>query len=601
MEEVIMKIKQLGVRMLTLLFMIFCMQISLFATTGNSKLDAVLVMDASGSMKETDPNKLGLEGVKLFVDMLGATGNQVGLVTYGAQVNAIYPMTTVESQEDKEHIKGFVDGLTRDLEYTDITAGLGKAIEMQNNRDTSLGNKPLIILFTDGNNAVGGVAGRNNQIIDTDLAKMLDEAKSVGYPIYTIGLNDNGKLNETYLKNISDETGALAFSTKDPNELPDILTQIFAAHSNLKVQTLGTLQGTGDFEEVTIQIPNNNVLEANISATASGNIEFRLEDPSGNSKTIPSSDVTLHTSQSYYLLKLAKPVEGDWKLYVKGASGDQINIDLIYNYDIEVTVEPLQNTQFAKGDSVDINAYLSFQGNPIDDKGLYQSSKASLILKNVDSGKEETLDMQMDAQQFKGSCSLQEEGSYELSVLVEDTSYKRQSTPIVITVGKGGTQTNSSVAPVSPLDKTGDSEEGKLPLVWIGIALGVLGVLAIIIVVLKVVKESTRPLVGQMVVEIKDNTTGKLTPPQYKKLNVFKGKVSLHALLQFAPELAASEQIILKAMTGDKVMLINGSNYAIEKAGRIVKAETGIEVRKGDRFSINLADTGKTVQIEYLL
>ncbi|MEE1071252.1 MAG: vWA domain-containing protein, partial [Cellulosilyticum sp.] len=228
-----MKIYKKGAVILMVLFVILNMPSILFATTHNGQLDAVLVIDASGSMKETDPNKLGLEGVKLFVDMMAASGNQVGIVTYGSKVEATYPMKAVNSQSDKEAIKDFVDGLNRDLEYTDITAGLGKAIEMENQRDTSLGNKPLIILFTDGNNAVGGVAGRDNQKIDADLAVMLEQAKTAGYPIYTIGLNDNGKLNEAYLKNISEETGALAFATKDPNELPDILTQIFAAHSNL--------------------------------------------------------------------------------------------------------------------------------------------------------------------------------------------------------------------------------------------------------------------------------------------------------------------------------------------------------------------------------
>ena len=109
------------------------------------------------------------------------------------------------------------------------------------------------------------------------------------------------------------------------------------------------------------------------------------------------------------------------------------------------------------------------------------------------------------------------------------------------------------------------------------------------------------PLVGQVVLELKDNTTGKLTPPQYKKLSLFQGKVSLHALLQFAPEFKETEKVILKAAPGDKVILYNNSAYAIEKSGRVVKANEGLELKKGDRLSINIADSGETVQIEYLL
>lgn len=577
------------------LVMMLCIPNMLFAADSSAKLDALLVIDASGSMKETDPNKLGLEGVKLFVDMMAATGNQVGIVTYGSEVDSTYPMTVVNSQDDKEKIKKYVDGISRDLEYTDITAGLGKAIEMEEQRDTTLGNSPLIIIFTDGNNAVGGVAGRDNQKIDADLQQMISKAQSVGYPIYTIGLNDNGKLNEAYLKKISDQTDGLSFATKDPAELPDILTQIFAAHSNLKVQTLGSLQGTGDFEEVTVNIPNDNVFEANISAASSQKVEFQLTDPTGNARTIPSSDVTLHESQSYHLLKISKPMEGDWKLGVKGMAGDKINIDLVYNYDMDVTINPLTQTSFGKNDTLDVSAYLSLQGNAVNDDALYQSAKPTLILKDTATGAEIRTYMKTNGQSFEGSYKLKDEGTFEVSVLVEDSSYQRQSGPVTITVGKAGSQ-----MAVSASEKQ-EEQKGKSPLAIVGILAAIAAFIAGGIVVLKKIQEAKRPLVGQMVIELKDNTTGKLTPPQYKKLNVFQGKVTLHALLQFAPELKAAEQIIFKSAPGDKVIMYNQSAYIIEKSGRAVKADNGVVLKKGDRLTVNMADSGQTVQFEYLL
>ena len=115
MKEVTMKPILKKMSLLVLLIALISLPMSLLAATDNGQLDAVLVIDASGSMKETDPNKLGLEGVKLFIDMMAATGNQVGLVTYGSEVDATYPMVAVNTKEDKEKIKTFVDGLSRDL------------------------------------------------------------------------------------------------------------------------------------------------------------------------------------------------------------------------------------------------------------------------------------------------------------------------------------------------------------------------------------------------------------------------------------------------------------------------------------------------------
>ena len=114
-------------------------------------------------------------------------------------------------------------------------------------------------------------------------------------------------------------------------------------------------------------------------------------------------------------------------------------------------------------------------------------------------------------------------------------------------------------------------------------------------------KQANTPLVGQVVLEIKDNTTGALTSPQYKKLNIFKGKVSLHALLQFAPEFKEAENIVFKGAKGDKVILYNKSAYQLEKSGRIVKADEGLVLKRGDKLSVNIADSGQTIQMEYLL
>ena len=570
----------------------------LMAATSDSQLDAVLVIDASGSMKETDPNKLGLEGVKLFVDMLGFTDNQVGVVTYGSDVSQTYPMSLVKNQSDKENIKNFVDGITRDLEYTDITSGLKEAVKMLNQRNAS-GNSPLIVVFTDGNNAIGGVANRTPADIDKDLAAIISQAQSEGYPIYTIGLNDNGKLNEAYLEKISVDTKAKAFATKDPAELPDILTEIFAAHSNLKVQSLGPITGTGNFEEVVVNIPNGNVLEANLSATSKSPVEFKLVDPNGNEQTIPSQNITLHTSNSYSLLKLARPMQGDWKLYVKGIAGDQINIDLVYNYDIEVTMKPLSQSNYGVGDKLIVEAYLSLQGNAVNDPNLYNSAKGYLVLTENQTGIETRINMQLQGQSFAGEYTLKDKGDYTVKVIVEDTSYVRESTETQIQVGAVAT---TSPAATPNLNNTEDTKEESNPL-WLYIGLGILGVVLLIVIALalKAYKVAKTPLVGQVVLELKDNTTGKLTPPQYKKLSLFQGKVSLHALLQFAPEFKETEKVILKAAPGDKVILYNNSAYAIEKSGRVVKANEGLELKKGDRLSINIADSGQTVQIEYLL
>lgn len=567
---------------------------SIRANTNEAKLDAVLVIDASISMQTNDPNKLGLEAVKMFVDMLGMTDNQVGIVTYGKSVGKVYPMTYVRSQEDKEKIKSFVDQIERNLNFTDITSGLLEATQLLEGRKTS-SNNPLIVVFTDGNNDVNGLKGRTETDIEKELNSIIDTSNKENYPIYTVGLNERGELNEQYLADISNRTNGKAFIARKPSELPGILTQIFADHMDLKVMPLQGLTGTGAFEEVTINIPNANVLEANISATSTQPIELKLIDPTGVEQTIPSSSITRHTSKTYDMLKIVKPKEGDWKLLVKGIKGDAIQIDLLYNYEMGVTLSPLAKTSYGKGDTLKTEAFLALNGKPVDDESLYKNAQAKLVLTEVKSGTEVILQMENTKQGFAADYALKEEGEYEVKVIVDDTTFKRESETLTFKV-------EGSALPNVPNTSRPVPEQDKSP-----IMLYIIGGLVLLLVVgggavvYAATKKSQTPLVGQLVIEVRDNTSGKLGVPQYKKLHLFKGKVDLHTLLQLAPEFKETEKIVFKNASGDKVFLYNASPYIIEKAGRAVQAKEGLELKKNDKIIINVVDSGQTVQIEYLL
>jgi hypothetical protein len=103
------------------------------------------------------------------------------------------------------------------------------------------------------------------------------------------------------------------------------------------------------------------------------------------------------------------------------------------------------------------------------------------------------------------------------------------------------------------------------------------------------------------VIEIRDENTNEKSFPQYKKLTSFKGKFSLHQLLQLAPELKETEKIVFTPAKGDRIMLRNASAAPIEKSGRAVDATTGLELKSGDRVTLPLQHIDKTIFIEYLV
>ncbi|GAB6927355.1 hypothetical protein JCM10914A_13380 [Paenibacillus sp. JCM 10914] len=563
------------------------------AAAQGSKIDAVLVMDASNSMKNSDPDRVSNEAMKMFIDMLSTTGDKVGVVSYTDRIQREKALLEIQSEADKKSLKEFIDQLDRGP-YTDISVGLDEAVKvLKQGMDPA--HAPMIVVLADGNNELDPNTGKTNQQASEQLKAAVDEAKGSGIPIYTIGLNADGKLNKEALADLADQTGGKSFTTSSADELPQILSEIFASHQQLNIVPVKSITGNGDYQEVTVHVPNGNVLEANISIMSSSPVDLKLIDPSGVEQTIPSANVLRSTSNSYSLLKLLQPEQGDWKLHVKGVSQDKIDINLVFNYDLELMMDPPPSSVKA-GDSIAIQAYLVSNGQKLQDSELYSNMTARLLVKDVDTGDESEVELENKGDRFEGKYQLPKEHEYELRVRAEEQSFYRESASVTISA-KTGSTAGAGSQPTTP----GKPDEKAFPIwpVVIGIvALAVLG--AGLALLVGYVKKLNQGFVGQIVIEIRDENTGEKTFPQYKKLTSFKGKFNLHQLLQLAPELKETEKMVFRPGKNDRIILTNHSSAVVEKSGRALDAAKGTELKNGDRIRVALQQTDKTILLEYL-
>lgn len=567
--------------------------VSAAAAQQSSHIDAVLVMDASNSMKASDPNQISGEAMKMFIDMLSTQGDKVGIVSYTDKIQREKALLEIQSDADKANLKQFIDQIDRGA-YTDISVGVKEAVKVLK-QGAEKGHEPMIVVLADGNNALDPKSGRTKAQSDQELSQSVQEAKAEGIPIYTIGLNYDGKLNKAALAELSDKTGGKSFSTSSADDLPQILSEIFASHQKLKIVPVSAITANGSYQEVTVNVPNANVLEANISLMSSKPVDVKLIDPSGQSQKIPSSGVLLSKSKTYSLIKLLKPEQGDWKLQVKGVPKDKIDINLIFNYDLELDMAPLKSTTVKKGDTVDINAYLVSNGQKLQSSGLYNNMSAKLIVKDLDSGDTKEVKLANKGDHFEGSYTVEEKHEYELKARAEEKSFYRETKPVTISAKASGAGSAQTPAPTK-------DEKKPFP-VW-AVVIGVIALAAVAAAayfLLGAVRKANKGFVGQMVVEVCDENTGEKTYPQYKKLTAFKGKFNLHQLLQLAPELKETDKVIFMPGKNDRLMLKNGSACMIEKSGRAVDASRGAELKSGDRLSVSLPQVDKTILIEYLV
>ncbi|WP_145324573.1 vWA domain-containing protein [Paenibacillus xylanexedens] len=563
------------------------------AQAQTSGIDAVLVADVSNSMNTSDRDKISNEAMKMFIDMLPVQGDKVGIVAYTDQVEREKAMLEIQSDADKSSLKDFIDQLGRGP-YTDVSVGVTEAVNILNHgADPS--HSPMIVLLADGNNDFNKTKGRTQAQSDADLAKAVKEAQDQGIPVYTIGLNADGKLNKNALADLAQQTGGKSFITDTPDDLPQILSEIFADHAKLNVVKLPSVTGNGSYQEVTVNVPNDSVLEANISIMSSKPVEVQLTDPSGQAVDLKSDEAKLSTSKSYSLVKLLKPQEGDWKLRVKGAPKDSIDINLLFNYDLQLVVDPIKTKSYTKGDKVDLAAKLENGGQPLQDNDLYTDMKGTLVVKDVDTGKSEEQPLENTGSGFAGTFEVPDNHNYELVIRAEEDSFYRESAPITI---------NASGAAGSGTQPTTSGSEQDKPFPWLPV---ILGVIALIVVgvgawfLMGWLKRKNRGFVGQMVVEIRDENTGDKSYPQYKKLVSFRGRFHLHQLLQLDPELKETEKYVFTPSNGDRIIIRNTAGGTLEKSGRAVDASSGVELKNGDRLSIPLQQADKTILIEYLV
>ncbi|WP_099052441.1 vWA domain-containing protein [Paenibacillus borealis] len=591
-------------RIVPVLLLILCIAVLPFggaaasaASAAPSHIDAVLLIDVSNSMNKSDKNKIANEAMKMFIDMLSTQGDKVGIVAYTDKVQREKALLGITSAGDKQDLKDFIDGLNRGP-YTDIAVGMEEAVKVLEN-GSDPGHEPMIVMLADGNNDLDEASGATQARSDQELKAAVETAKQKGYPVYTIGLNADGKLNKEILANLSDQTGGKAFTTDSADDLPQILSEIFASHLKLKVVPVPSITANGDYQEVTVNVPNGSVLEANISIMSSQPVTAKLSDPSGKEVAIPSDAVLLSKSSTYTLIKLLSPEQGDWKLQVKGVAKDKIDINLVFNYDLELKIDALPSQSYRKGDTVDISSHLFSNGAEVTESSLYQDMKAVLLATDVDTGTVEEIPLDNSGAEFKGAFEIKDSHAYELKVRAEESSFYRESDVLTINAKTG------TVATSPPATGAGTGEEPvtdpKSSNTLYYIIGGIVLLLAAAAAFWLLRRRSNRGFVGQLVVEVLDGNTGEKTYPQYKKLAGFRGKFTLHQLLQLAPELKESEKLVFTPGNNDRLMLRGGEGISVERSGRAADTSRGLEMKSGDRVSVSLQTVDKTILLEYLI
>ncbi|MCL2263159.1 MAG: VWA domain-containing protein, partial [Defluviitaleaceae bacterium] len=314
-----------------------------FATTHTDGIDAILIIDTSGSMRTADPERITLEAASLFMDMMETRNSRIGIVGFSGSLHSVMPLTPISDPSTRDRIRQTISGFVYHG-WTDIGLAMRAAAEMLLD-DPRPENSPMILLFTDGRIDLPD-NWTNNRTIEASYADAWWAVDAVGdfAAIYTIGLNHDDGLNEEFLHEIAERTNAKSYIANEADVLPQIFNEIFASHIRSSITEIATIIADGEtYSEVLIPIPSLFVAEANIIMLSSRQIpSIRLFDPSGREVPLGDEPYALTYANRYSMIKVLSPMVGDWLLQVRGLPEDRITINLIYNYNVNVSLSVTQ-------------------------------------------------------------------------------------------------------------------------------------------------------------------------------------------------------------------------------------------------------------------
>lgn len=174
--------------------------------------DIVLIIDNSGSMKDTDPNQDRYTAAKNLINRMDED-NRVSVMVFDHATTLLQPFTRVKNQEAKDEIIAEIDSLTTTDGGTDISLALEDTMtHIQESHDAA--RSAMVIMLSDG-------------FSETDHARVLADYKQQQIAVNTIGLSLVNPDGAQLLQTIADETGGQYYDVQNAADLSFVFQKIY--------------------------------------------------------------------------------------------------------------------------------------------------------------------------------------------------------------------------------------------------------------------------------------------------------------------------------------------------------------------------------------
>ncbi len=320
----------LKVTVRSLLLGLFLVGASLVAADTGSpglKPDVRLLIDISGSMKQSDPDNLRGPALDLIVHLL-PEGAWAGVWLFGESVQELVPHGQVDA-EWRRAAEDAVSNIHNNGLYTNIPLALEAAT--YDLPTMKPGYRTSIVLLTDGKVDVAESPMANADASRKVLEKMAPLLSETGVTVHTVALSDEA--DWPFLRQVARETGGIAEAAQDPEQLTGIFLQALemvapAEQVPLKGSSFAIDASVREFSALVFH------------GEEGGELALQAPDGSRFSASQSAPNVRWFSNRRFSLVTVRDPQAGQWQMV--GPVAGETRITVIA--DLKLEVDPLPNS-----------------------------------------------------------------------------------------------------------------------------------------------------------------------------------------------------------------------------------------------------------------
>lgn len=375
--------------------------------------DVRVLIDISGSMKQTDPQNLRKPAMDLIVRLL-PDKSRAGVWTFGNTVNMLMPFKPVDADWRKQAAVK-----SNAINSIAMHTGIGKALDEVSFDKNALSPdyKTHIILLTDGVVDVSKDAVVNFKERQRILSEVLPSLKSAGYVVHTIALSENSDTD--LLKKLSQATDGVYTLAISADQLMSVFLKIFdqaVPAERVPLENNGFLVDAS-IKEFTALIFRKPGEERTIIGSPDGK---------DYSATNPNDGVNWYRTDKYDLITVDAPKAGQWK--IKTEIAPQSRVTVVSN--LQLVFEPIKNNLHSK-DVLALDYSFQENGKTITDTNLLGLIEANAIVAKNNTEENVNTSFTVATPPANGFFhqtlnTFESVGDYEIHVYVDGKTFKRE-------------------------------------------------------------------------------------------------------------------------------------------------------------------------------